>query len=66
MQLSENTVKSPNTVSMSVKDCGSTLIQHWVNATGLFKVYSRRGDILVLGQRRRRLNQQWAATPAQH
>ena len=57
MQLSENTVQSPNAVSLlaSVEDCGSTLKQHWVNAMCLRKVYSRPSDGLVLGQRRRRL-----------
>ena len=39
----------------SVEDCGSTLKQHWVNATCLRKVHSRLSDGLVLGQRRRRL-----------
>ena len=39
----------------SVKDCGSTLKQHRVNATCLRKVYSRPSDGLVLGQRLRRL-----------
>ena len=39
----------------SVEDCGSTLQQHWVNATCLRKVYNRPSDGLVLGQRRRRL-----------
>ena len=39
----------------SVEDCGSTLKQYWLNATCLRKVYHRRGDILVLGQCRRRL-----------
>ena len=38
----------------SVEDCGSTLKQHWVDATCLRKVYSRSSDGLVLGQRRRR------------
>ena len=28
---------------------------HWVNATCLREVYSRRSDKLILGQRRRRL-----------
>ena len=37
----------------SVEDCGSTLKQHWVNATCLRKVYSRPSDGLVLGQCRR-------------
>ena len=40
---------------VSVEDCVSTLKQHWVNATCLRKVYSRPGDGLVLGHRRRRL-----------
>ena len=68
MQQSENTVQSPNAVSMSasVEDSGSTLKQHWVTATCLRKVYSRPSDGLVLGQRRRRLIQQWAVTLAQH
>ena len=51
------------------EDCGSTLKQHWLNATCLRKVYKRPGDRLVLGQRRRQLtgiDQQWAATLAQH
>ena len=39
----------------SVEDCGSTLKQHWGNVTCLRKVYSRPGDGLVLGQRRRQL-----------
>ena len=39
----------------SVEDCGSTLKQHWVNATCLREVYSRPSDGLVLGQRRRPL-----------
>ena len=39
----------------SVKDCGSTLKQHWVKATCLRNLYSRPSDGLVLGQRRRRL-----------
>ena len=52
MQQSENTVQSPNS---SVEDCGSTLKQHWLNATCLRTVYNRPGDRLVLGQRRRRL-----------
>ena len=58
MQQSKNTVQLPNAVSMtdSVEDCGSTLKQHWLNATCLRKVYNRPGDRLVLGQRRRRLN----------
>ena len=51
-----NTLQSPNAVSMiSVKDCGSTLKQHWLNATCLRKVYTRPGDWLVLGQRFRLL-----------
>ena len=59
MQQSENTVglQSPNLFlsRASVEDCGSTLKQHWVNATCLRKVYSRPSDGLVLGQRRKRL-----------
>ena len=39
----------------SVEDCGSTLKQHWVNATCLREVYSRPSDGLLLGQHRRRL-----------
>ena len=39
----------------SVEDCGSTLNQHWVNATFLRKVYRKHSDGLVLGQSRRRL-----------
>ena len=39
----------------SIEDCGSTLKQHWVNATCLHEVYNRPNDGLVLGQRRRRL-----------
>ena len=38
-----------------VKDCETTLKQHWVNVTCLRKIYSRPSDVLVLGQRRRRL-----------
>ena len=38
-----------------VEVCGSTLKQHWVNATCLRKVYSRPSDGLVSGQRCRRL-----------
>ena len=40
---------------VSVEDSGSTLKQHWLNATCLRKIYNRPGDRLVLGQRRRRL-----------
>ena len=36
-----------------VVDCGSTLKQHWANATCLLKVYSKPSDGLVLGQRGR-------------
>ena len=50
----------------SFLDCGSTLKQHWVNSTCLRKVYSRPSDGLMLGQRRRPLNQQWTVTLAQH
>ena len=39
--------------SFKDEDCGSTLKQHWLNATCLRKVYNRPGDRLVLGQRRR-------------
>ena len=39
----------------SVEDCGSTLKQHWLNATCLRKVYNRLSDRLGLGQRFRRL-----------
>ena len=39
----------------SVDDSGSTLKQHWTNATCLRKIYSRPGDRLVLGQRCRGL-----------
>ena len=39
----------------SVEDCGSTLKQHWLDATCLRKEYNGSGDSLVLGQRRRRL-----------
>ena len=38
---------------VSSEGCGSTLIQHWLNATCLRKVYNRPGDSLVLGQRPR-------------
>ena len=57
MQQSENTVQLPMLFQWraSVEDCGSTLKQHWVNATWSRKVYSRPSDELVLGQRRRRL-----------
>ena len=37
------------------EDRGSTLKEHWLNATCVRKVYNRPCDILVLGQRRRRL-----------
>ena len=56
----------------SVEDRGSTLKQYWVNATSLFKVYSRPSDGLVFGQRRKRLTgikpatEQRATTLAQH
>ena len=52
-----------------VEECGSTLKQHWVNATCLHKVYSRPSDGLVSGQLLDdwpALNQQWVATLAQH
>ena len=39
----------------SVEDCGSTIKQHWLNATCLRKVYNKPGDGLVLRQRCRRL-----------
>ena len=39
----------------SVENCGSTLKQHWVNATCLRKVYSRPSDGLALSKRLRRL-----------
>ena len=51
MQPSENTVKSPNAVSM----LSQRRSQQWVSATCLRKVYSRPSGELVLGQRRRRL-----------
>ena len=40
----------------NVEDCASTVKQHRVNATCLYKVCSRPSDGLVLGKRRRRLN----------
>ena len=49
MQQSEKITQCCRT---SVEHCGSTLKQHWVNATCLCKVYSRPIDGLVLGQRR--------------
>ena len=57
MQQSENTYNHPMLFQCraSSEDCGSTLKQHWVNATCLRKVYSRPSDGLVLDQRRRRL-----------
>ena len=55
MQQAENTVQSPNAVSMTGQRRRLWVKQHWLNATCLRKVYKRLGDRLVLGQRRRRL-----------
>ena len=57
MQHPENTVQSPNAVSMSRQRRRlSTLKQHWVNATCLCKVYSKPSYVLLSGQRCRRLS----------
>ena len=53
----------------SIKDCGSTFKQYWVNATCLREVYSRPSDGLVLVsvvEDWPALNQHWATTLAQH
>ena len=42
-------------IMQSSENTGSTLKQHWLNATCLHKVYNRPGDRLVLDQRRGRL-----------
>ena len=57
MQKSANTVDHTMLFQCraSIEEHGSTLKQHWVNATCFRKVYSRPSDGSVMGQRRRRL-----------